>query len=71
MGAFFFHYNKPASQRVGKQQISVHHKGCCYIVDNVECNVPTKGRLRKTQPRFVMAGKCNHLVIKNGIAKLT
>lgn len=70
MRSFFFHYNKPASQRSGKQQISVHYKNTCFIVDNVICEVPSQGRLRNTQPRFVMAGKCNDVTIKNNIAQI-
>lgn len=61
--AFFFHYNKPASQREGKQQISVHFMRQCHIVDNIQCEVPTRGRMKKTQPRFVMAGKAREVII--------
>jgi hypothetical protein len=71
MRTFFFHYNKPASLKTGKQQITVHYKGCCHIVDNIECEVPTKGRLRKTQPRFVIAGKCSNFIIQNNIGIIT
>lgn len=67
---FFFHYNKPTSQRVGKAQISVHYKNTCHIVDNVICNVPTYGHISKRQPRFVMKGKAQKLVIENNIAKI-
>ena len=63
MKAFYFHYNKPASQKAGKPQITVHAGGACLIVDNVVCNVPVAGRLRKDQPRFVMAGKAASIVI--------
>ena len=68
--SFFFHYNKPASQRSGKQQISVHYNKTCHIVDNIVCKVFTEGRLRNTQPKFVMIGKCNSLTIENGIATI-
>lgn len=69
--AFYFHFNKPATQRAGKPQISVHYADTCYIVDNVICNVPAKGRLSKRQPRFVMAGKLKDLTIKDNIAIIT
>lgn len=56
--AFFFHFNKPASRSAKKPKISVHTKGKCHIVDNVECEVPVKGRINKRrQPHFVMAGR--------------
>ena len=63
MKSFFFHYNKPASRKAGKPQITVHAGGQCLVVDNVICNVPVAGRLRKEQPRFVMAGKAASIVI--------
>jgi len=71
MKSFFFHYNKPASLKTGKQQISVHYNKTCYIVDNIKCLVPTEGKLRKIQPRFVMSGKCNNLIIENNIVKIS
>lgn len=68
--AFFFHYNRPQSQRAGHPMLSVHHAGVCHIVRNVRVLVPTEGRLRRTQPRFVMAGKCREVVIKDGVATI-
>lgn len=68
MRTFWFHFNKPASARVGRPQISVHYRGQCHIVDNVDCRVSTKGRLRKRQPRFVMAGNCNDMSVVDGVA---
>lgn len=65
--SFFFHFNKPASRAAGKPKITVHHAGVCHIVDNVVCSVPTKGRVRKTQPVFVMTGR-GKLRIEKGTA---
>ena len=31
---FFYHYYKQ------KKKMSVHYKGVCYVVDNVQCDVP-------------------------------
>jgi len=70
MRSFFFHYNKPASQRRGKPTITVHWKGACHLVDNIIAMIPTKGRIRKSQPRFVMAGQARSLKIVQGIAYL-
>jgi hypothetical protein len=67
---FYFHYNKPSSQRTGKTQVSVHFNNTCHIVDNVICEVPTTGKISKRQPRFVMKGKAKKLTIKNKIAYL-
>ena len=66
----WFHFNKPASRAAKKVQLTVHYKGACHIVDNVVCKVPTQGRLRKTQPMFVMTGRGN-LQIENGVAVIS
>lgn len=66
--AFWFHYNKPASRKEGKPQITIHYKSACHIVDNVVCLVHTQGRIRNKQPHWVMAGKCNFIRFKDGVA---
>lgn len=71
MKSFYFHYNKPASAKAGKPQITVHYNKQCIIADNIVCNVPTFGRLRNTQPRFVVAGKCSSLVIQDGVVTVS
>lgn len=68
MKSFFFHYNKPASIKSGKPVISLHYDKKCHLIENIECLVPTRGRIRKDQPLFVMVGKCNSIKIKNRIA---
>lgn len=68
--AFYFHYNKPASQRAGKVQLSLHYKGVCYLVDNISCYVSTAGRVRSSSPRFVMSGKASEIRFRNGIAEI-
>ncbi len=68
MRAFFFHYNKPASKKAGSPIISIHYKKQCILVKNVICSVPTRGKIRKTQPFFVMAGKANSIEVLDEIA---
>jgi hypothetical protein len=68
--SFFFHYNKPASQRAKKPQISVHWQGACQIVDNIDVQAPTWGRVRKRQPYFVMVG-CGLVTVRDGVAYIT
>lgn len=70
MNAFWFHYNKPQTQREGSPRITVHYKNTCHVVANVICMVPVRGRTRKTQPRWVMAGKANRISFVDGIAKI-
>jgi hypothetical protein len=65
---FWFHYNKPASNSAKKPQITVHYKGACHVVDNVVCNVKTEGRIRNSQPRWVIAGKTKDIRFENGVA---
>ena len=55
--AFWFHYNKPEASRRGKPVWTVHYKGVCHLVENVEFYVPLKTRVRRTQPRGVLCGK--------------
>lgn len=64
--AFFFHYNKPASLKAGKVQISLHCHGQCRLVDNVTCYVTTQGRIRNTSPKFVMAGQAMEVIFDHG-----
>lgn len=67
---FFFHYNKPASKAAGMPQISIHYRGKCHLVDNVVVNVDTRGKIRKSQPRFVICGK-GLLEIQDGVGVIT
>lgn len=67
MRSFFFHYNKPASQKAKKPQISIHYNKTCFIVDNLICDVPTYGKIRNSQPRFIVCGKCSSFEIIDGI----
>lgn len=66
--AFFFHYNKPLSAKAGHPVLTLHYKGACHFVRNVVCDVRTEGRVRKQQPRFVMAGKASSVSIVDEVA---
>ncbi len=69
--SFWFHYNKPASSQAKKPQITIHYDKQCHIVDNVICEVPTAGRIRNSQPRWVVAGKTKGITIKDGVATIS
>lgn len=60
---FWFHYNKPASQKYNSPKLTVHHKKTCYIVDEIQCNVKTFTHRRKEQPILVVKGKCKDISI--------
>ena len=63
---FFYHYYKQ------KHKMSVHFKGQCHVVDDVECDVPCKTKWCKTQPRLKMAGSCfNVTIVQNGLGNNT
>jgi hypothetical protein len=65
---FFYHYNKPLSIQRGKPTITVHYRNECLIVNNIICNVPTEGKINKSQPVFVIRGKSSNLVIVDDVA---
>lgn len=62
----YYHYNKPASLKAGKPQISLHYQKACHLVDALECNVPCQSKINKIQPRFVMKGAASNITIENG-----
>ena len=70
MKVFWFHYNKPASKKMGKPQITIHYNNQCIIVDNLICKVETFGHIKKSQPYFVIKGKCKEIKIDNKIATI-
>ena len=70
MKAFFFHYNKPASQAAGEPRLSVHFRNRCAVVRAVECFVPVQSRNRKKQPRCVMYGRARDIIVGDGIATI-
>lgn len=67
---FFYHYNKPASQAAKRPQISVHYKGVCHIVDNLQVFARSQGHINKRQPYFVMKG-LGHVAIRDNVAIIT
>lgn len=67
---FFFHFNKPASRSAGKPIISVHYQKKCTLVENVVCNVKTRGKIRKTQPVFVITGTAQTIEVIDNIAHI-
>jgi hypothetical protein len=54
---FFFHYNKV------QKKMSLHYDNKCYIVEDIECCVPCETRHRTRQPRLVMQGFCNEIIV--------
>jgi hypothetical protein len=62
---FFFHFNRPASQKAGTPKMSVHWDNSCQIVDKVVCAAPTQSKINKHQPRVVMQGTTTTVNIVN------
>lgn len=53
---FWFHYNKPASLKQGRNILTVHQGKTCHLVTGIFCTVPIKTEDRKTQPRCILKG---------------
>lgn len=62
---FFYHYFK------AKKRMSVHWKGACSVVDDVQCDVPCETKWNKTQPMLVMRGFATDVTIRNGKAYIS
>ena len=67
---FYYHYNKPASAKAGKPQLSVHYDKKCQIVDGLVCAVPTFSHINKRQPKVVMKGR-GVVTVTDGIAHIS
>jgi hypothetical protein len=65
---FFYHYNKPASQKAGKPQLTIHFRKTCYLVDGIVCLAKTWSHNRNSQPRLVIKGKAQEIKIKDKVA---
>jgi hypothetical protein len=67
---FWYHYNKPASQAAGSPRLTVHWRGQCHIASGIVCHPSTQSRIRKSQPRVVIAGRAVDVSIdpKTGVA---
>ena len=62
---FFFHYNKPASQKSGSPKMTIHFAGVCHLVDYIICHAMCYTHHSKRQPHCVMKGKCTEVVMRN------
>lgn len=69
--SFFYHYNKPASAKVGCPVMTVHVAGRCHQATHLICNVPAHTRQRNTQPHLVMAGTCRQLAIEDNLITIS
>ena len=65
--SFFYHFNKPATQRSGVVTMSVHVNKTCHLVQGIVCEVPASSKISARQPRFVMRGKCSTFEVIDGI----
>lgn len=54
---FFYHYNKH------QQKMTVHFRGTCHIVKDVQCRVPCETKWSLTQPYLVMRGHAHTVTI--------
>lgn len=68
MKTFYYHYNKPLSQKSGIPIISIHYSGKCIFVEGIKINVSTYSYNRKAQPRLVIKGRCREIKIEENVA---
>ena len=68
MKIFYYHYNKPASKKLGKPILTIHWNDKCNLVEKIICNVPTWSHNRKHQPHCVIKGKANDIQFNNNVA---
>lgn len=61
---FFYHYYRQY------KCMSVHFRGSCYKVNNIECKVPCETKWNKNMPNLVMRGFATKVTIKNGKATI-
>ena len=60
---FFYHYNKPVSNKEGRNVLTLHYKVKCHLVNRIICEVPTESHDQKAQPRCVIRGWANSVDI--------
>ena len=56
------------SLKKGECWWTVHFNKSCNPVKGIVCSVPTKTHERKQQPRGIVKGNANDVVIKNNVA---
>lgn len=62
---FFYHYNKPATQKAGKPCLTLHVNNACHIVNGAlfQVNCPCESKVHENkQPRLVMRGWCSEVI---------
>jgi len=60
----WFHYNKPTSRMMEMPVWTVHWRGKCYQVLNIQCNVDTETHGRNSQPHAVVRGFAHHVELR-------
>jgi hypothetical protein len=59
---FFYHYYRQY------KCMSVHFRGKCYKVDDIECRVGCETKWNKTQPNLVLRGWASEVIIEDNRA---
>jgi len=60
---FFYHFNKPMTQKTGEVHWTVHFRDKCHQVKNILCKVQSNTKANKDQPRGVVQGYCTEVII--------
>jgi hypothetical protein len=65
MWRFFYHYNKP------HKCMSVHFRDTCYMVHDIQCQVPCETKWSDTQPHLKMVGWAHQVEIVGDMARIS
>ena len=68
---FFYHFNKPLTQRRKDIWWTIHYQNQCVPIKGFDCRVATHDRKRKNQPRAVVWGDARSIVIQDNRAIIT
>jgi hypothetical protein len=68
---FFYHFNKPLTQRRKDIWWTIHYQNQCVPIKGFECRVATHDRKRKKQPLAVVWGDARSIVIQDNRAIIT
>jgi hypothetical protein len=63
---FFYHYNKPEARKQGQNVITIHWEGACRLVNKIKTiSLDVESHEQKRQPRCIMRGFANNLIISH------
>jgi len=68
---FYLHYNKTASNKNRKPQITVHYRNVKYTVNNIHCNTVIFSVVKEYEPKCILKGKVNNFNVMDNVAYMS